>query len=288
MVFAPYEVRFVPDAWRWVDGRLSGRLASTNPKAHPATKVLAFPPAGVTQDLSVTPGASWTEERPGEWHQTFEIDPAGVRSMTVALMCGGVSASFKDLTAPPEGPRSPTHKAYQLIDPELRNLEKWLALPDGTATPPKADKDHFEHAIGRLLVLAGWQVDVRWGTHIREGVDVVAFHPAAAHVLAIECTIGPMKDKEKLRHLLDRRTRLAQALPDHAVDAVVVTRQAAGEANAEDVRTAAAAGIIVLFEEQLREWIALARGGYGPAAALAFFERSRPAVVPSSYGLFGG
>lgn len=161
--------------------------------------------------------------------------------------------------------------AYGALDPELRALRTTL-LPASLAQAKTAKRD-FEHAVARLLSLAGFRADALGGfPGVQDAADVLATTPDGTSSLLVECTVGPLNTREgKPARLFERVDAVQRQLGRGARVLPVMATVRHGEAVAPSEREAAGRdGIVVLVREDLEQLLEKALRGAPPHEMMEF------------------
>ncbi|MYA42078.1 MAG: hypothetical protein F4Z31_10045 [Gemmatimonadetes bacterium] len=147
-------------------------------------------------------------------------------------------------------------KAHSAVDPSLERFREQL-------DPARPDKSKgFEHAVGLLFFFLGFHVDpVGAQIGLRDPVDHLAHAPGTSVTLVIECTAGSIDAGGKVGRLVARSRRLAKALSDSEVIAVLATATPRDALSEAEVEKAARDGVVVLARENLRELWTAAQAG---------------------------
>jgi hypothetical protein len=191
---------------------------------------------------------------PGEWDtvtRTVSLRleaPAASTAATVLLRLGPRRIERLRLADFSKLGRNLREVAYELVDSNLDFLR------DELGTTPRKDAKDFERAFSRLLTLLGFQA-IALGPEgkLSDAFDVIAFDPFGSSVLAIECTTSSLNSGGKLGKLRMRASELSDELPDHTVQAVIVTTKPNDTLSVTERQQAARDRIAVLASDELGE-----------------------------------
>lgn len=272
---APFEVRLDPAGCRlhhgWLD--VSVKAGSLVARSHVDIGYVASDDGNVLV-------ANTREVAPAEWDSplpdiaNLRIEATGATSATVLLRLGRRRVERMSLTDYSRLGANPRQAAYELVDPDLAFLRAGLGIE------PTKDAKDFERAFARLLTLLGFQA-IALGPEgkLTDEFDVVAFDPFGSLVLAVECTTSSLNSGGKLGKLIVRASELAEELPDHKVQAVIVTTKPNVRLSDAERQHAARDRIAVLAAEELDELLNRV-GVAAPISEIAGYITSRIPELP--------
>ena len=106
--------------------------------------------------------------------------------------------------------------AYRIFDPDLKVLRRRLR-------PGAKDRTFFEVTVGRVLMIAGFHVDVIRDPGLTDGVDIIAHDPWEKRMVAVECTTGALNAAGKMDKFMLRLAEFRRALPDVEIIGAIAT-----------------------------------------------------------------
>ncbi len=274
-VFAAYEVRLDRDRLEVGVGEAFFRLLAASAQAMAAChlQVMAEPPSEAIPAASVlTDTGGWREHGVGSWlYDGVAIVDAADAALFV-LRCGHQTVEWVTQPAFRVGAIPVPLRAYEDLDPDLEVLGTWLR---GEAKG--RDQERFEQAIGRLFLLAGWQVDVLQDKRLSNAVDLLAYDARQNLVLAVECTLGALDANGKLGKLAVRLGSLRQLMPDVEVVGVVATAAPLAKLARSERRNMKGDGLLLLHGDAIAGLLSQVRSGTTPAASLEYLRTAHPA-----------
>jgi len=225
--------------------------------------------------------AQWIE-RTDYSEAVFRFDVADYPTLALYLSYKG-SAIHQASISDPQNPANPRQTAYEVVDPQLTNLRKYL---QGEGKSPE---DDLEFAVACVFHLVGFSA-IRFGEmdQFRNFSDIVGFAPSGKVVVA-EVTTGPIDANGKLSKLTGRafeiRDRLQQiGAVTTDVLPMVVTTLARG-AIAGDMKKAGDGDISVVAKEDLLIVASQPSFDLDPEKAFATFKSQIPKVAGGSNSL---
>jgi len=275
--YAPLEARLDLDATDYRAGTVRYRVVAGSRRALRHTQVFVHPDEEQTDDLrpkTQLPVASLPiKSHNGLIAARGERDMGGESAVTLTLHVGREPVQWHNLRDYRSGDRNARLVLYEVCDPDAALLHKWLF-------PTTSDhKAKFEIAVGRLFVLAGFQVDILAGDkRLDDGVDVLAHDVAGARCLAIECTTGSINAGGKTGKLVKRLGELRRATPDITIIGVLVTSCERGDLSDPELQAAGADGLCVVDANGLRELINFVQCNTATREVVRFIEQCRPIV----------
>lgn len=272
---APLEARFISSVCRLHSGMLDLGIeaGSLLVRSHLDVGYVASNDRGILVSESIDiHSTKWDTTNPSV--ARIRIEAPDATAATALLRIGQRRIERLSLTDLSRLGQNPRHAAYSLIDPDLTFLNTALK---GTS---KEGKD-FERAVARLLALLGYQV-IALGPEgkLSDAIDVVAFDPFSSSVFAVECTTGSLDPGGKLGKLVMRTSDLTGELPNHTVQAVIITSKPNKSLSDAQRQHAARDRISVLAAEELEELLVRV----GMAASLSeitSYVRSKVPALPS-------
>lgn len=197
-------------------------------------------------------------------------DSSGV---TLTLRVGHEPVQWHDLKDYRSGDRNARLALYEVADPNAEILREWL-FPS-----TKEQRSKFEVAVGRLFLLAGFQVDLLTGDkRLDDGVDLLAHDVTGARCLAIECTTGSLNSGGKMGKLVKRVSELQAAAPDIDVIAVLATSSPREALSDSELQAAAADELRVIDAQGLERLLSFVERNATVAEVVEEVERGRPVM----------
>jgi hypothetical protein len=275
--YAPFEARIALDDTDLRAGQLRYRVELGSRRVLPHVQLFVHGrenedkrPHKAKRPLPV---ASLTPKRVsgGGYAVSFERALPGMTAITLTLRVGEEPVQWVDLEDYKTNGRNARLTLYEVVDPDTEVLLKNL-FPT-----TDAQKNKFESAVGRLFVLAGFQVDLLAGDkRLDDGVDALAHDGASARCLAIECTTGSLNTGGKIGKLVKRVGELTRGAPGIRVQGILVAGVPRADLAATELAAARAEGLWVLHIEGLREIMRMTKRAAPVREVMAFLERCRP------------
>jgi|GEM_PF-3061750 len=175
---------------------------------------------------------------------------------------------------------NPRMRALQTVGQASQNLDEILANPEAKGRNAGA----FEVAVSNLFAASGFIVFNPGTKHAKAGevVDVLAMHPLAPALFAIECTWKVANNEGKMAKLVQRSTDLGRALPGFFVKPVLVASKE--ECSGTEIAEAARYGVILLAAPHLRALKYKAEWNAGPSETAQWLSGVKRLDIPKSAG----
>jgi hypothetical protein len=205
---------------------------------------------------------------------TVEIPARG--QITLSLRVGTEPIQWLKRTDYAARGESARLAAYRVSDPDLSILDSFLS--------PKTDKARsgFAVAVGRLLMLAGFAVDVLEGdSRLSDGVDILVHDTVCQRCFAVECTTGPLDANGKIGKLVHRVASLRSALDPVPVTGVIVSASPRAQLSVTDLQAVAADDLRVLDGDTLQELRCMVMRRDNMLAIGDFLDQCVGTVVPT-------
>jgi hypothetical protein len=271
-MFAPFQLRFDRNSSRLEGGVLRTRIRSLSEDHIRSSQVAIFgmTTSGMPVQLVVdVRGIARSEDQEG-WECDLEAGLENVPWAKALLNVGKWTVDRLLLNDPKAVARNPRVAIYSAIDRELEGFLEALFAVDAQ------ESRRFEHAVARLFTFLGFQVDSFAGQRrLSEGVDLLAYDPFAAQVLAIECTVGSLDTAGKLGKLVARAGSIRLSVPECAVLPVIVSALSRDQLSGAEVAKAHQDGVAVISREKLVELVGAAKQGAHTEYAIAIVNLSR-------------
>ncbi len=289
-VFAPYEVRLVEEMTGVDDGRVYFFLEAGSYQAAKACRLRVLPEARreevpASNVLPATP--EWRPHDDGMIAYAGEHLTPGANAATLVFACGTRTVRWLRVRTYSSDAVPVPLATYRLLDPELAMLETWLS---GTAKPNPQEK--FECGVGRLFVLAGFQVDqLSTDKRLSDAVDLMAHAPRQQVCLVVECTTGSVDLRGKLGMFVKRIEEVRRAVSEVKVIGVLVTSTPLAGTSQADLARAHADALVVVTGDDLGRLLQLVRAGTSAGAVLEYLQQecrrrqgaaSQPVLRPSA------
>jgi hypothetical protein len=284
---APFETRFDTAGCFLQHGILSVALHSGAPsvRQHINVGYIASNDGDVLVTDTRNAGLEW-----GSSSSTlkFRIDAVGATAATLLLRLGDQRIERLTVLDSSRLWQNPRQSAYELVDRDLQFMRDELSH-----SRERKDANDFEQAFARLLTLLGFQT-LALGPEkkLSDAIDVIAFDPFGSDVLAVECTTSNINPSGKLGRLHMRAIELADELPEHKIQPVIVTIKPNSTLSDAECHDAARDRIAVLAAEEIDELLNRL-GAASPPEILAFIRSKIPVLPqtgspwPSSTGILG-
>lgn len=296
-VIALLGAAFAPDSVRVVDGtvHVTVRAATDATAARCDIGFIAEHDDGAVENGTISLAERWLDRAEREARVGLALGHR-VRRVTLLLRIGPHVVDSRDLTVP--APRRPSVHvaAYDAVDPGLKALRATLCMSEaGVREDSQKDQRKFEHAVARLLSLAGLSADALDGYDgVQETFDVLARTSAGDAVFVVECTLGALNTKRgKPTQLVGRAARLRQspALLGSEVVPVFVTSRPRSMIAQGDLELVAHDGVAVLTLDELKTIVVMLEAGAGTGDVVRFVRRHVPvpaAAVERAWDLVRG
>ena len=158
------------------------------------------------------------------------------------------------------GPESlnPRHVVHGVIDRENTLLERFLFSETvKKGAPGTTDQNRFERGVNWLFTLIGYHV-LYYGENsdVDESPDMVVISQSNDYIYPVECTVGPISNKEKIQKFSVRTDSIKRALnikySKSIIQPLLITWRPYADIPQTDLETAEGEGISVLCREHLR------------------------------------
>lgn len=225
-VIAVLGAAFAPDSVRVTDGTVHAIVRATSKATAMRCTVgfIAEYEDGTVENGTLSLAKRWRGRSTREARVGLAVGREATR-VTLLLRIGPHVVDQQETTVPTARTPSAHVAAYAAVDPGLSTLRKALAMHEaGVKEDSQKGQREFEHAVARLLSLAGLAADALDGYDgLRDSFDVLARTPGGDIVFAVECTLGAIMTKRgKPTQLLSRAARLRQAPGLSGVEVVPV------------------------------------------------------------------